>query len=160
MGLPAAWTQPGQERIEVPVVRVDDIVPADRSVDLVKIDVEGFEPLVLQGMQAVLARSPDAAVVVEVSYIQWARFGDPVQMLSDFAQGRRLYRIRYDGWLQELPAAEIDQALDRAIPSYMLVLPESRLPQVRRFLAGARPEGPPKPRPLLQRILRRLQRLR
>lgn len=42
--------------MEVPVTTVDAIV-GERWVDLAKIDVEGFEPQVLEGMQGVLQRS-------------------------------------------------------------------------------------------------------
>lgn len=46
--------------IQVPVTTVDTVIPPGCSVDLVKIDVEGFEHLVLEGMQRVLRESsPD-----------------------------------------------------------------------------------------------------
>lgn len=156
-GLGPEYAVGGREQKDIQVVSIDDTV--DGEAHLIKIDVEGFEPLVLQGMKKLMARSPDAAVVVEVSYIQWARFGDPVQMLSDFAKGRRLFRIRYDGKLQELPGDEIDQHLDRQFPSYLLALPATpgRLAQVRRFLAGDKPEAPPK-LSLVERIKGRLVR--
>jgi len=156
-GLGPEYAVGGREQKDIKVVTVDDTVEGEAH--LIKIDVEGFEPLVLQGMAKLMARSPEAAVVVEVSYIQWARFGDPVQMLSDFAQGRRLFRIRYDGMLQELPHDEINEQLDRQFPSYLLVLPESRLAQVRRFLAGSKPEGRPR-RNLMRGLRRRLALLR
>lgn len=156
-GLGPEYAVAGREQKQIDVVSVDGTV--DGEAHLIKIDVEGFEPLVIQGMKDLMARSPEAAVVVEVSYIQWARFGDPVQMLSDFAKGRRLFRIRYDGKLQELPTDEIDQHLDRQFPSYMLVLPDTpaRLAQVRRFMAGDKPEAAPR-RSLMQRIKGRIAR--
>src|SRR5690606_73721 len=51
VGLPEEYRQADQDRIEVPVARVDDVVPEGQPAHLIKIDVEGFEPLVLQGMQ-------------------------------------------------------------------------------------------------------------
>jgi len=43
-------------RIEVPVVRLDDLVPADRPVRIIKIDVEGAELGVLRGATGLLSR--------------------------------------------------------------------------------------------------------
>lgn len=145
---------------EIKVVTVDETAPGEAH--LIKIDVEGYEPLVLKGMGELMARSPNAAVVMEVSYVQWARFGDPVQMLSDFARGKRLFYIRRDGALEELPYGRIDQSLDRQMPTYMLILPDTpaRLHQVRQFLPLSRPPpcSPSRLRRLAGRIKRRLLR--
>lgn len=49
--------------VELPVRRLDDALPSHRSVDLVKIDVEGFEDSVLRGMTGILSQSaPDLIV--------------------------------------------------------------------------------------------------
>ena len=45
-----ATTQPVQ------IVRVDDVVPADRQVSIVQLDVEGFEKEALQGALATIRR--------------------------------------------------------------------------------------------------------
>lgn len=58
-------------------------MPTDRPVDLVKMDVEGFEPLALRGMKETLSRSQDAAIILEVSIEQWGRFGDPCGTLHE-----------------------------------------------------------------------------
>lgn len=50
------------EEITVPVNTLDDIVPADRKVDLIKIDVEGAELLVLKGGMSVLRNSKPVVV--------------------------------------------------------------------------------------------------
>ena len=44
---------------------IDDFLPDDLAVDLVKIDVEGHEPYVLMGMERTIARSPDIRIVIE-----------------------------------------------------------------------------------------------
>jgi FkbM family methyltransferase len=171
--LPIEWMTPDQERIDVDVVRIDDVVPADAVVHLIKIDVEGFEPLALQGMKALLARSPDAAMVVEVSYTHWSKFGEPAQMVEAIADGRRIFRIHHDGEMEELEAAAISAALNRDFVSYLLLLPpnEARWAQVRQFDRAYRaaqkvvaeapppsaPPAPPPPKPSLRaRVRRRL----
>jgi FkbM family methyltransferase len=161
-GLGPEYAVGGREQAQIAVVSVDDTV-SEGVAHLIKIDVEGFEPLVLRGMKDLMARSPDAAVVVEVSYIQWARFGDPVQMLEDFSKGRRIYRISNHGGLQELPRDNIDGALDRQFPSYLLLLPDtaSRLAQIQQFLPGTAPDAQGESRPkvtLKSRLKARLLR--
>lgn len=49
--------------IDVPVTMIDEVCSDDDHVDLVKIDVEGFEDKVLEGMQRVLAESAPALIV-------------------------------------------------------------------------------------------------
>lgn len=49
--------------INVSVVSIDDVVPAELPVDLAKIDVEGAEPDVLKGMRRVLTRDHPSLIV-------------------------------------------------------------------------------------------------
>jgi FkbM family methyltransferase len=51
--------------VEVGMTTIDDFLPPDLLVDLVKIDVEGHEPLVLRGMERTIARSPDIRIIME-----------------------------------------------------------------------------------------------
>ncbi len=55
------------EVVEVDVVTIDEIIAGDDPVDFVKIDVEGFEPLVLEGMTATIERC-HPAIVLESNY--------------------------------------------------------------------------------------------
>jgi FkbM family methyltransferase len=145
-----------ENEIRVPVVRLDDAIPADRPVNLIKIDVEGFEPQALKGMRGLLTRSPDAAVVVEMAFEQWARFGDPIAMLVEAAGGRDIYRIHHQGWIQALPKDDPASVLEEGFVSYLLLLPPTaeRRAQVQQFMDPAKD-----PRPVSLR-LSRVQRLR
>jgi FkbM family methyltransferase len=51
--------------IEAPARRLDDTVPADMVIDLVKIDVEGAELAVLRGMEGIIRRSPRIKILFE-----------------------------------------------------------------------------------------------
>ena len=51
--------------IEVDVVPLDDLIPAGERVDVVKIDVEGAELEVLEGMSRVINDNPDLAIIAE-----------------------------------------------------------------------------------------------
>ncbi len=52
-------------KVEVETTTIDDYLPSDLAVDLVKIDVEGHEPYVLMGMERTIRRSPAIRIVVE-----------------------------------------------------------------------------------------------
>ena len=172
VGVDESGVKPGESRIDVQVVRIDDVIPPDLSVGLIKIDVEGFEPLVIGGMKGVMARSPDAAVVIEVAYAHWQAHGDPATILADFAGNRRIFRLFHDGCIEEVGRPQLQQALNPLWVSYMLLLPpnEARWEQVRRFVRGAdgreenagQASAPPEsalPASLLSRMRRRLARL-
>jgi hypothetical protein len=58
------------DSVEVDVVRLDDVLPPDIAVDLLKIDVEGHELDVLLGARQVIARSPQIRIVMEWSVPQ------------------------------------------------------------------------------------------
>ncbi len=130
-----AMDQVTHRLVDVQVVRIDDVVPPDLVANLIKIDVEGFEPLVCQGMQSLLDRSPNAAVVCEISVAFWQRFGDPAELLRRCAGGRRIFRIGNDGLLDEL-GADLDSVLDPSFISYVLLLPDTpdRLRRLRHIL--------------------------
>jgi FkbM family methyltransferase len=51
--------------VEVDMTTIDDFLPSDLQVDLVKIDVEGHEPLVMRGMERTIARSPNIRLIIE-----------------------------------------------------------------------------------------------
>jgi FkbM family methyltransferase len=51
--------------VEVQMTTIDDFLPPDLPVDLVKIDVEGHEPRVLRGMERTIQRSPNLRILLE-----------------------------------------------------------------------------------------------
>jgi FkbM family methyltransferase len=134
VGIDAAVAGPQYSRVEIDVAAIDDLLPLDCVADLIKIDVEGYEPLVLRGMEKLLARSPGAAIVTEVSYHHWAKFGDPAALLRQVAGDRRVFRIHLDGRIEEL-TDDIGHALDQNMVCYMLLLPrtEAAWAKVARF---------------------------
>ncbi len=148
--LPTEATPPGLDIQTVPVVSLDSALPADARIDLMKIDVEGFEVPVFRGMQQLMARSPDLAIVCEVATVLWSRFGDPSQLLKEFAGGRRLYRIFTDGRLEEMDGSALGQWLDPTFVSYVLMLPDTpeRMAQIAPLLARFAPvAAAPAPEP-------------
>lgn len=71
------------DKVEIDVVALDDALPADIVVDLLKIDVEGHELAVLQGAEKLIRRSPTLAIVMEWSAKQLNDAGtSPKEMIS------------------------------------------------------------------------------
>lgn len=81
------------QKVAVEAKTMDEIV--HERVDVMKIDVEGSEPFVFEGMKDVLARSPEITIVMEFNppalkaagkepkqFLDWLRDGFTVEMLS------------------------------------------------------------------------------
>jgi FkbM family methyltransferase len=77
--------------VEVEVVRLDDALPADLVVDMLKIDVEGHELSVLRGGADVIARSPAIRIVMEWSIPQIRDAAVDPQAFIDLFAGFRCY---------------------------------------------------------------------
>jgi len=58
--------QPGELTIPVECVTIDGYL-AGKSVDVVKMDIEGGEPSALEGMKSTLSRSKDVVLFVEIN---------------------------------------------------------------------------------------------
>jgi len=56
------------KHINVPLVRLDDVIPADTAIGLLKIDVQGYEIPVLDGAAATLRST--FALLLEMNYVQ------------------------------------------------------------------------------------------
>jgi hypothetical protein len=91
-------------------------------VDVLKIDVEGAEPLVLRGASAILARSPVLAAVVEFRNEPHVGGESPEAVLAFYESlGFELCLLRRNGDLEPSTRSAV---LERAgaVPSLNLVL--------------------------------------
>src|SRR5260370_5695127 len=75
-----------QHAVEVDMTTIDDFLPPDLAVDLVKIDVEGHEPLALRGMEQTIARSPNIRIVIEFADSLLADTVNPADF-ADYIRG-------------------------------------------------------------------------
>lgn len=74
----------GAHRIEVRTLPLDEALPSLPRVDVMKVDVEGAEPRVLRGATRLLARSPGAALVLEVNPSALEASGSSPEALLQF----------------------------------------------------------------------------
>jgi FkbM family methyltransferase len=106
------WGAEGRS-VEVEMIALDDFLPGDLAVDLVKIDVEGHEPYVLRGMRQTIRRSPNIRIFLE------------------FFDGFLAHTVGADRFVAEI--AELDLALCEIAPGGRI----ARLPPGER-VRGAR----------------------
>jgi FkbM family methyltransferase len=65
----------GDRKFKVPLEPLDALIPDDRAVDIMKIDVEGHEFSVFQGAHRVIERSPNIKIIMEWSQEQMSEAG-------------------------------------------------------------------------------------
>jgi FkbM family methyltransferase len=106
----------------VDAVTLDDLVPADRPVALIKIDVQGAELRVLAGATRILERD-HPALFIEVDPVGLMQFGGSVDALLHTleAQGYRPHRLTRSGAVP-CPPTELDRVLARRGYTDMLFL--------------------------------------
>jgi FkbM family methyltransferase len=106
---------------DVDCVTIDDLTSAFPGVDVVKIDVEGAEDAVLEGMRDGLAARRYKTIVLEV-HPAWLRSAgvDPERPV------RRLLDAGYGGWTIDVSPASYRRALDHGVAAAELLLPLER----------------------------------
>ncbi len=105
----------------VEAAALDDLLP-ELVVDVLKVDVEGAEPLVLRGARALLARSPRLLAVVEFRNERHASGESPAEVLDFYESlGFEVRLLRRDG---TLGSGGAEAVLNRAghTPSLNIVL--------------------------------------
>ena len=104
--------------VEVKSVTIDTLTREWPRVDLIKIDVEGAEEGVWQGMQRTIAQNPGLVVVLELNV---DRYEDPRSFLEAIELAG--FRLRYIDFDAEVKDVEIDQLLRRRVgEDWMLYL--------------------------------------
>jgi FkbM family methyltransferase len=111
-----AFSTPGREPVEVDVVALDDVI--DGAVDLVKIDVQGYESFVLAGMRGLIERSPELAMLVEFCPALLIEAGtQPADLLDELRSfGFTLFEIDDDAWC--VRGVDMPELLDRVRPEF------------------------------------------
>jgi FkbM family methyltransferase len=93
---------PGSKQVSVSLVSIDSFLESKpRNVSFIKIDVQGYELAVCQGMQETLRQNPDIAIVLEFMPSAMRELGFEPSHLIDFLVARdfKIYRIHPRGKL-------------------------------------------------------------
>jgi FkbM family methyltransferase len=82
-----------RQMLKVPLVRIDNVVPANSAVGLLKLDVQGFEMVALRGAEETLKRTK--AVQGEINYTPHYEGAASFDDVHDFlvARGFQLYGV-------------------------------------------------------------------
>ncbi len=111
-----AFPGDGREAVDVDVIALDDVV--DEVVDLVKIDVQGYESFVLAGMRGLIERSGELAMLVEFCPALLLEAGtQPVDLLDELRSfGFSMFEIDDDS--RSVRGVDAPELLDRVRPEY------------------------------------------
>jgi FkbM family methyltransferase len=97
-----------------PAARLDDVLPGE-VFDLVKIDVQGFEPEVVAGMAGMLGRSPGVVIVAEFWPAALRERGlEPVQVLQNYKELGLRFRTQIGEQLATSKPVEVVRVCDQA----------------------------------------------
>jgi FkbM family methyltransferase len=95
--------------VEVRTTTLDEALAGEERVDIVKIDVEGAEPLVLGGMQKILGRSPGIRILMEFAPQNLERSGTgPAAFLKDLKRAGFVIELVDDRSGELRPARDAD----------------------------------------------------
>jgi FkbM family methyltransferase len=96
------------QHIKVPLVRIDDVLPAGLVVDCAKLDVEGNELAALRGMRNVIERSPNIQLVIEFFPGLLGDANGGAQLLDYLTElGLGYWRIAPKGRIESVPRDEL-----------------------------------------------------
>jgi FkbM family methyltransferase len=113
--------------VQVEVDTLDNRLSKVERVDFLKIDAEGYEPLILKGAQQLLRRSPDCALILEVM-TSWERFGSIPDLLRPISRNKAIFAITHETKIVRVELEQVRAYMD-GIPddlSYFLILPDRR----------------------------------
>lgn len=94
-------------RVEAQGVRLDDAFPAG-GIDLLRIDAEGFEPMILAGARNLIAASPNLKICMEWDLNMMRPRADVGAMIDELtAAGLSFWLIEYDSTLSPLSREDL-----------------------------------------------------
>lgn len=117
-GMNATLTEPGYmpdgfETISVPTSKLDDV---QWDYDFIKIDAEGAENKIWDGMQEWLERNPEVVILMEWRY---DRYPDPETFAQSIFEKMKVTAVNFDGQEEDI---DLDRLYTRKNADWMLVL--------------------------------------
>ena len=124
MAVSAAAGEPGVSTVEVATVTLDDYLGDASNVDVIKMDAEGAEPYIFDGMPKTLQANPELSILLEYCPTHLSGVSiDPTSHLQRLeGMGFSLGLIDYDASIKPLTPATIDRVLgDRPTPVMLML---------------------------------------
>ena len=111
-----AFPSEGREAVDVDMVALDDVI--DEPVDLVKIDVQGYESHVLAGMRGVIERSAELVMLVEFCPALLIEAGTQPADLLDELRALSLAMYEIDDDARTVRGVDQPELLERVRPEF------------------------------------------
>ncbi len=129
--------QPAEFSFEVPVETLDNLVGPSPPIDLIKLDAEGYEPLILRGGRRTMRNSPQCAVMLELNLTRWERFAG-VEDLPDLLGAEKvIFAVTATGTLQKMEIGAVADFLKSCAftENYFFFCPaDSQLKQIAHLI--------------------------
>ena len=127
----------GATCLQVEVDTLDNQLSQVKRVDFLKIDAEGYEPLILKGAQQLLQRSPDCALILEIMTYAWERLGSISDLLRPIIGNKAIFAITHETKIVRVELERVRAYMD-SVPTglcYFFILPDRPefLERVSRF---------------------------
>jgi FkbM family methyltransferase len=117
--------------VKVPMVSIDSVVESRNElwpVSLIKMDVQGYEMGVCQGMRKTLGMFPDAVVIFEHSPASCQELGFSADAVPNFfwERGYKLYAVQRGGRLKSITSRGVLAEIVRDVESYIDIVASKR----------------------------------
>jgi FkbM family methyltransferase len=99
------------QKVKVPMLTMDQLVEQHglKKVDMIKMDVEGFEPMVFNGMKKTIANNPQLKIIMEYTPVAYSDARGFTRFLCDTFKVQRIWGADH---LEELSVPNINQMLE------------------------------------------------
>lgn len=102
----------GDRSYEVDMNTLDNTMAGAAAIDLIKIDAEGSEYPILEGAAETLSRSPNCAIMLELSRKRWMEYG-PIEDVARLIGDKEIFSVgAADGSLRRIAIEDIGQFLN------------------------------------------------
>jgi FkbM family methyltransferase len=113
---------PDRSRLNVATYTLDFLVSEKNleKIDFIKMDCEGFEPFVLEGMNETIKKNPQLKIVMEYSPYS---YNDPANFITKILSRFNVFMINGDSCINQLTIDDFDQLIKykRPVDLYLTV---------------------------------------
>ena len=87
-----------EEEFQIQGLKLDDLLPLfDGRIDFIKIDIEGAEPMAIEGAREIISQNPDVKIIIEWSPGQIQAAGFEIELYLDALKSLELKAFRLSG---------------------------------------------------------------
>lgn len=120
---------PSDYSCAVEVHTLDSKMAGSPPVDLIKLDAEGFEPMILEGAQETLERSPGCAIMLELNLHRWRKYRPFEALYPLLGKATNAFAVTHEGRLEKIGFEQMEEFLEGCFLSenYFLFCPDEHV---------------------------------